>query len=267
MGLFDFLRRPASSESASEKRAAETTNTPSDDKSDGKYYGDLEKTEMLAQLFATPHDQRDEAWVATFFANAGQASFCCEAPQVITGPDSFPYVRLTLPESNKPFTCYVIEHMIPQFVLRQGLGIAINPDKAQPDWVFSYGDLVNYHLYGAFDARDTRFEAGVPEQETLTEGTLIKTGEPSPQILPPEVRQTLRGFLERVGIPAKVMLMSRDADAKGNRKGGLSLVFPFTRDSFNNPDEYAYFVESLGWFFPRHYSVLGMADSEHFFEL
>ncbi|MDR1888710.1 MAG: hypothetical protein LBQ81_04940 [Zoogloeaceae bacterium] len=201
------------------------------------------------------------------FANAGQASFCCEAPQVIEGPDSFPYVRLTLPESNKPFTCYVIEHMIPQFILQKGLGIVINPDKERPDWVFSHGDLVNYHVYGAFDARDARFDAGIPEVLTLKEENRIQTGEPSLQLLPLETRQVLRHFFERAGIPAKVLLMSRASDEKTGEKGGLSLVFPFTPNSFNNQEEYEHCVQSIGWYLPHHYSVIGMAEDEYFYDL
>jgi hypothetical protein len=163
VGILDFLRRPATVERTPEKQPAGAPDAPSE----GKYYGDLAKTGVLVELFTAPYEQRDEAWVAAFFARAGQASFCCEAPQVITGPDNFSYVRLTLPELNRPFTCYVIEHMIPQFILQKGLGVVINPDKEQPDWVFSYGDLVNYHLYGAFDARDDRFDVGLLEEETI----------------------------------------------------------------------------------------------------
>ncbi|MDR3352810.1 MAG: hypothetical protein LBO00_07430 [Zoogloeaceae bacterium] len=63
------------------------------------------------------------------------------------------------------------------------------------------------------------------------------------------------------------MLMSRNPDEKTGRKGGLSLVFPFKPDSFNTREEYEYFCESLGWFLPRHYSVISKAEDEGFFDL
>jgi hypothetical protein len=263
VGIFDFLRRPAPSGRAPEKTSAEAPDTSSE----GKYRENLAKTGMLVELCAVPHEQRDEAWVAAFFAHAGQACFCCEAPQVITGPDNFPYIRLTLPEPGQAFACHVIEQMIPQSILQEGFGVAVNPDKARPDWVFSYGDLVNYHLYGAFDARDDRFDAGVPEEELLPENTRVQIGNPAPQILPPETRQVLRCFFEQAGVPAKVLLMSRNPDGETDRKGGLSLVFPFTPDSFNTREEYSYFQQSIGWFLPRHYSVISMAEDGNFYDL
>jgi hypothetical protein len=264
VGIFDFLRRPAAPGRAPEKQPAEASDTPSE----GQDAGDLSKTEIIGELLAAPHEQRDEAWVAAFFEHVGQARFFCDAPQVLTGPDNFPYVRLTTqPELGKPFTLYVIEQIIPQFILQKGFGIAINPDKEQPDWVFSYGDLLNYHIYGAFDARDDRFDADFPEEENLHFQEQVQIGEPSPQLLPPETRQVLRRFFERAGVSAKVMLMSRNPDEKTGRKGGLSLVFPCTPDSFNTREEYAYFNESLGWFLPRHYSVISKAEDGDFFDL
>jgi len=289
MGLFDFLRKKSPEP---KKEAAETppdaelrvqmpsgesgtlTGVSSDgtahvdlDPEPGRptgdgYFGDLNKTVVMSELFAVPREQRDEKWIKTFFANVADASFCCENPQVIQGPDGFPYVRLTMPEAGKSFTCYVIRHMIPQFLLEKGFGIAINPDKEQPDWIFSYGDLVNFHIHGAFDAKGFDFnpaEAKPGEEENIAVGTKITTGNPSEKIIPIPSRAVLRAFFEAHGVSPKIMLMSRG--------DGLDLVIPATPDSFSDPDHYQYFCAALRWFLPGYYGMIATKESDEFFDL
>ena len=99
MGLFDILKPQQTSHAP--KPAPAKTLEP--------YLGDLDKTREIFELVETPHEARDEAWSAAFLSDLSGASFRCGDPQVIQGPDGFPYVQLLLPESGVGFQCYVID--------------------------------------------------------------------------------------------------------------------------------------------------------------
>ena len=85
MGLFDFLKKK---EQVQEIKQTEKTVEKE------PYYGDLNKTNIIYQLVQTPHQERDGNWQHTFLENVLHASFRCGDPQVITGPDGFPYFQL-----------------------------------------------------------------------------------------------------------------------------------------------------------------------------
>src|SRR5258708_8137190 len=125
MGLFDFLK-----------------NKDKDDKSDNKvikpdersqkYVGDLDKTKIIRQLCDVPKNKRDSIWQNELLKNIASASFQCAKPQIIEGPDEMRYFELLLPEPNKVFECFVIEHMINDYLLKDGLGVVINANKSEP---------------------------------------------------------------------------------------------------------------------------------------
>jgi hypothetical protein len=113
MGLFDFLKKK-------EQPSIRQTEQPVQ-KSTEPYIGDLTKTDILFNLVQTSQSERDEKWKQTFLDNIGQASFRCGDPQVITGPDGFPYFQLFLPEPHKEFQCFVIDRMKDDFLLTYSL--------------------------------------------------------------------------------------------------------------------------------------------------
>ncbi|MBL0008443.1 MAG: hypothetical protein IPP25_15030 [Saprospiraceae bacterium] len=51
-----------------------------------------------------------------------------------------------LPESGTAFECYVLSHMVDDFLFERGWGVVINLKGNQPDWLLTYGDVVNYKL-------------------------------------------------------------------------------------------------------------------------
>ena len=93
MGIFNFFKR---------KEQLKESNHQNEQKTK-PYLGDLNKTNEIFQLVNVPQEQRDENWNKSFLFNLSKASFRCGEPQVITGPDGFPYVQLFLPEPNKSF--------------------------------------------------------------------------------------------------------------------------------------------------------------------
>ncbi len=245
MGLFDFIKK---NNKKVEEPTKQTEETP--------YYGDLSKTSILNELIKTPREQRDDKWNAKFLENVADASFICGNPQVIEGPDGFPYFQLNIPEPNKKFQCFVIKHMKDDFLLEKGFGVAINPLKGQPDWVFSYGDIVNYHISNEFYTKSENSD--LPDQEIIKEKEEVLIGQPSETVLPIQTRIVIRDFLKNLGInDTKLLLMNR------RKPGGYQqeLVFNLTPDKFEKKEHYEGVMKSIAWYLPRHYSYVSMNDS------
>jgi len=220
------------------------------------YYGDLAKTQILASLFAVPRDKRDHSWQESFLSNVTEASFTCHDPQVIQGPDGFPYFVLNIPEAGKPFSCFVIKHLKNDLLLDKGIGVAVNLASGSPDWVFTYGDIVNYHLYNEFYSPAEGQDPG--RSETITEDENVLVAQPSAQYLPSQTREILRQFLNRHGInDPKIALMARTIDNQTVQQ----LVFNLTPEKFQDQAKFESIMSCIAWFLPRHYSYVSMEDS------
>lgn len=96
MGIFEFLKKK-------EQQTSEQTQKPAQKEAE-PYLGDLNKTDILYKLVQTPRNERDEMWQKAFLENIGQASFSCGDPQVITGPDGYPYFQLFYLNLTKNFS-------------------------------------------------------------------------------------------------------------------------------------------------------------------
>ncbi len=262
MGLFDLFKKKSTSENVLVTTQPEQNLQPAEmqAKIAEPYLGDLEKTRSIYELIKTPYGDRDTAWQEGFLQNVSQASFKCGDPQVTSGPDGFPYFQLFLPEPNQQFQCYVIDRMKDDFLLNLGYGVVINPIGEQPEWVFTYGDIVNLHINHVFYTHEqTAFSKNGPD-EVIQEKEEVLIGQPSEYILPAATRQILSGFLQAQGInKPKVVLMQR----KDKTTNAISqdLVFNITPDNFTNEEDYRAVMQHLAWFLPRHYAYAGMRES------
>jgi hypothetical protein len=232
------------------------SKAPTEGSNKKSYEGDLAKTKILHELFEVTGELRDENWKTKFLANVTDASFACGDPQVIEGPDGFPYFQINIPEPGKEFQCFVLRHMKDDFLLERGWGVVINASKGEPDWVFSYGDIVNYHLMQEFYSQSQHWN--LPKEEVIQEEEQALVGQPSESVLPPQTRAVLRDFLISLGITdCKVLLMNR-------RKSGpylQELVFNLTPDKFQRHEHYEAVMRSIAWYLPRHYSYVSMHES------
>lgn len=243
MGLFDLFHKK---EEQAKKEEA------------GAYLGDLEKTQLIFDLIKVPVESRDEQWQKSFLENIVQASFRCGDPQVIMGPDGFPYVQLLMPKPYESFQCYVIERMKDDFLLKSGYGVVINPDAGQPDWVLSYGDIMNLDLTGAFYTNEPTPFTIAKEDETIDHDEKVLVGQPSELLLTASNRAVLREFLISNGVKSpKILLMSRTSK---DGHASQELVFNLTPGNFENEEVFRNLMQKLGWFLPRHYSYIGMSE-------
>lgn len=252
MGLFDFLKKKEQPKEFSKaEKPVEKEHEP--------YLGDLNKTAILYELVQIPHNERDEAWQQVFLENIGQASFRCGDPQIITGPDGFPYFPLFLPEPNKSFQCYVIEKMKDDFLLASGYGVVINPTSNSADWVLSCGDILNLHLNETFYTTTATPFSRETSDETIVGNEEVMIGQPSETILPKQTRHLIAEFLKMNGIKEpKVLLMMRH----GQDGDGVSqdIVFNLTPKDFQDENTYRSVMQTISWYLPRHYSFVGMDE-------
>jgi len=215
------------------------------------YQGDMAKTNVLYKLFAVPKEKRDEQWMKSFAANIADAGFRCGEPQVIQGPDGFPYFILHLPNQYQPFQAFVIRKMKDDFLLEAGYGIVINPHGSYADWVFSYGDIVNFQVNGEFY---TSVPAPAFEEEELTQGD-VSISEPSEKYLPKQTRTVIKDFLKSQAIQdPKFLLFTKNIDGSRVQRLAFNLYpkdFPTTR-------HFDFTMNHLIWFLPRHYKILNL---------
>ncbi len=219
------------------------------------YYGDLQKTQILSDLFAVAREARDGKWQQDVIANLAEASFRCGDPQLLTGPGGFPYFQLFIPEQNQPFECYVLSHMVDDFLFERGWGVVINLHNNQPDWLLTYGDMVNYKLNKEFYSAPQVTE--LPPSGIIEKEEQVLVGQPSDLLLPPPVRNAMREYLKYHGLTdVKIVLLSRHTPQGPVQQ----LIFNLTPEQFEDEAKYEAFSQSLGWFLPRHYLFGAMEE-------
>ncbi|MCX2477861.1 hypothetical protein OQY15_02090 [Pedobacter sp. MC2016-15] len=257
MGLFDIFKKTEAPKAAQTAKTPDTSKPLPQDKPQA-VPGDLEKTQIVATLLEVPREERNEQWVSQFLAALPLAAFRCGTPQLIAGPDGFPYFQLFVPQPGEEFQSYVIEEMINGFLVERGYGIVLNPGAGQPDWVLTYGDVLNYQLNGSFFTLESLFSNSSNTEEVVAKGEEVMIGQPSEAILPAHTRKLLKDFFELNGVLGpKVMLMMR----KNGENVSQDLAFNITPDLFESEEHYRNMMQTVTWYLPRHYSVVGLDES------
>lgn len=251
MGLFDIFKN-TEGEQGSGLSKETNDNAAADAK---RYEFSLQKTESISGLLNIAPEARDQQWLSQLLTDLPHASFRSGNPQIIAGPDGFPYFQLFLPQPGETFQNFIIDLMVPDFLLERGYGIVINPDGGHPDWILSYGDLLNYKLNGSFLTQDNSFNQ--ENDEELTAGEEVLIGQPSENILPVATRKLLKDFFELNGVEdPKVLLMMR----KKGEDMQQDLAFNITPDKFDSETTFRNMMQTVTWYLPRHYSVIGLHD-------
>lgn len=220
--------------------------------------GDLSKTININSLLEIPLKERDEKWVAEFLENIDESTFQLADSELIIGPDGYPYFQLENAPKDQNFQAFVIKHKAKSFLLKKGMGLAINTHKEQPDWIFTYGDLVNYCLNNEFYSDESIFSKKIDET-SVDKDEKILVGQPSETILPADLRHNLREFLVNMGIKEpKIMLIARNYDDEHAVR--QDLVFNITPAMFQTEHDFNQIMASISWFLPRHYSYIGLDE-------
>jgi hypothetical protein len=190
---------------------------------------DIHQVPILLQLFLTPEGARDARWVSRFFDAIPRASLANPDPRIFYGPDFFPYLNLHTPPPNQPFQAHCIASAL-EYLTTHGLGVAVNASEGaqQAEWVFSYGDILAYRMFGAF----------MPDDPS-----------PAADPLPDYARGVLRRYFTE----------SLQQENPGVLITGTRLAFSVFRDDFETEGQYRGALRTLAWFLPRHYAVVTIA--------
>ncbi|MCB9135314.1 MAG: hypothetical protein H6636_07800 [Anaerolineales bacterium] len=206
---------------------------------------------ILRTLLATPDVQRDTAWLSKFYAHIVDCSMTDDLPQVFFGPDHFPYFGLNLPPEDGPYKEFCIRSMLEKLT-EDGVGVAINREGLNAQWVFSYGDLLTLRMFGAVEV-----PAPEPGSETAnrTQGNQVLVSQPSEAYLPGYARKVIREYMQKMmGIEKPgVLLLSRPGVMPPQE-----LVFSVFPETFETREIFNGALRALRWFLPRHYGVVSV---------
>ena len=196
----------------------------------------------MLELLSVAEEQRDDAWEIAFFTALPQSQFEFLSDSPTEGPDGMPYLAVKISEKGEP-TGKVLD-----WLGEKGVGLAINPDKENPDYVFSYGMIWNYLLNGEFLTPIDKDKKGGGSEVEITPGQEMMAGTPSEAYLPPHVRSLFKEFLGQQGVyEPRVVMLSQDSK---------NYDLCFSLESLGNPprEEWQGLLEGFSWFFPLHYS-------------
>lgn len=218
-------------------------------------------TWVMHKLLQIPRKDRDASWQSTFLISVPQSIFEINTSHVIHGPDGFSYMDFKLIEPKEyatlPENTSSIAHLKEvSFLLKHGLGLSIRNHNSQvetdnPEWVFSYGDLVQFALTGSFEPKKA---PELPQgQAYIKAGEEMSVGQPSEAYLPAVAGGFIRDFVKQnsnIKEP-KVLLIERTVN------GQLVKELAFMRDRYEVD-----LLQRITWYLPRHYSIIAMPDPE-----
>lgn len=195
----------------------------------------------MEEMLKVPFEERDEQWEDEFFKAIREWNFEFLSDSPIEGPDGMPYLAVKTVEEGEPAS------KVFDWLGEKGVGLAVNPNKETPDYVFSYGMIWNFLLNGEFMTRTEENSEGGKELD-IEPGQEMMAGTPSESYLPPHVRGLFREFLVQQGVhKPRVVMLSQDSK---------NYDLCFSLESLGNPpqEEWQGILEAFSWFFPLHYS-------------
>jgi hypothetical protein len=218
---------------------------------------DLSQTQVLAELFQTPRENRDDSWRARFYAAVPDATLRSFDPQVSRGPDTFPYFEMAIPDPG-PVTPFCITHVL-DFLLDNGLGAVIfgGSDKsAGPEWVFTYGNLLSYSLYGDFEGEPAARQEGARAGKPAAGQTQALVAAPSEAYLPQRARKVIGDYMRGVyRHPDPKVALLDDPRLNPSRNLMLNLTL---EQYYGDRTKLDAAMRYLSWFLPQTYALVAM---------
>jgi hypothetical protein len=201
----------------------------------------------LQEIVQKPDSDRNSEWENQFFHALTQGQLKLLTPEPQTGPDNWPYLLAeTGDEATEPASRLI------QWLAERGIGLAINPRKEYPDYVFSYGMLWFFKETGFFFKNTETRPIGSVQLES---SSMVNAGPPTQEFLPDYVRKVLRDFFRDQGIlQPRILVMSTD---------GQHYDLCLSLESLGNPpaSEHQGIAEAVSWFLPPHYSMLLISEA------
>jgi hypothetical protein len=210
-------------------------------------------TEFIKLIHAKEED-RNEDWVSTFIdaIQEQKVQLLSEEPQY--GPDNWPYLLVKTNTDDETESGLEAFNNVAKWCADEGIGLVVNPEKDLPDFVFTYGMLWNFVHTGKFLFKPEEIDSQMKNND---DAQSLLVGEPSHDFLPEDVRVILREFFSQQGVECLKILMLRFPNEEYFELG-ISL------ESLQNPpeEEYENILEAISWFFPRHFRLSLVSESE-----
>jgi hypothetical protein len=173
----------------------------------------------------------------------------------VNGPDTFPYFQLAIPDPGA-FTPFSVVHLL-DHVLQAGAGIVVHTNttrREKPLWVFTYGSLVSYALFGSFLGDPNAPDDPPPSK---TSGQVLRAV-PDEKYLPKYARAAIGRFMRgpfqhpdpRIGLVIGSMLRPRKS----------LMVNLRLKDYKGDQKKLQAAMHYLTWFLPATYSVVPLPD-------
>lgn len=201
----------------------------------------------LFEHIQTPDSRRDQSWERKLFKYLLDSKVTLLSDASQTGPDGLPYLLVEIkPDSQEPFLDVL------RWLSDKGIGLVINPNKAFPDYIFSYGMIWNFRERGEF-LTDAPIQTS--KEFALSNDQQVHAGSPHPQYFPDYVRAHLKDFFVHQGVFRPRFLVI-------GQNNHYDLCFSI--ESLGNPpqEEHAGVLSALSWFFPQHYSLALVSEKD-----
>ncbi len=209
----------------------------------------------MKELLRTPAEKRDDAWRRSFYAAIPEAGLIGFNPQVNTGPDTFPYFHLAVPDNGSPAPLTLSRVL--DYALENGTGAVIFGDPTRsrpPEWVFTYGDLLSYKLYGSFEGDVNN---SLVDPQPRQPGKVL-VAVPSEALLPVAARRVIGNYMrEKYRHPSPKVALVVDP----SHNPAHALMFNLTLAQYNgDAKKLQAAVHYLGWFLPRTYAMTHLPE-------
>lgn len=206
----------------------------------------MARTLDLNNLCRQADNARDNDWERAFFEALIDSKVHVPQSEPQVGPDGWPYLYVeTNPQATEPAV------RIMDWLSTRGIGLVVNGNKEIPDYIFPYGMIWNWKERGEFISNSQKVNTG---RVSFKAGEEVIAGGPTPDFLPPYVRQILGQFLNSQGVKdPKILVLSKD-------KKHFDLCFSV--ESLGSPPDHEHrgIAEALAWFLPQHYSLMLISE-------
>lgn len=194
----------------------------------------------LSDYLAVNSGLRDQTWESDFFRSLVKSKIFILDDSVQIGPDGWPYMFITDDGKAKHASEDTALNVI-QWAYENGVGLALNPNKEKPDYVFHYGMIWNF-VHNKFFVNDTVVET--------PPNAPIYVAQVSEDIVPQQAVNFIKDYIKSAGIDEpRAALISRDK---------INYDFALSLESLGNPpkEEHEGIARGIGWFLPNHLPVV-----------
>jgi hypothetical protein len=204
----------------------------------------------IEDLINTDESLRDDEWEKAFFHTFVQSKLKVlnQAPQ--QGPDSWPYLLVEISDEGTETAAQILN-----WLSDKGIGLAVNPQKPVPDYVFTYGMVWNFRQRQQFL---TPVNTARPGQIKFEKGEKVLAGGPTEEYLPEYVKVVLRDFFKQ----QKINNMKIVVVGHGPNEKHYDLCFSLEAMGSPNKTEHHGILEALAWFLPGHYSLMLISEKD-----